>query len=204
MWAGPNERAASRASSRSVASLATGCRCTVAPLSSTRTRPSGDTESKSPMARSTTSPSAWAWSMPESAATTRAPAGRSRRWAGSTGSPPVTTTTVSLAPGAAMSRFPPPALPGSGSWVGGVPSRRATLSARLPRAPLRALVRVAGGTTLGTSAPARSPGRPPRYRRSDGAHPLRRRPRALPAVGPRLHRQGDGPPPRGVGGGRDR
>ena len=45
-----------------------------------------------------------------------------RRCPGSTGSPPATTTTVSLALGAAISRFPPPALPGSGSWVDGVPS----------------------------------------------------------------------------------
>ena len=64
-----------------------------------------------------------------------APAARSR---GSIGSPPATTTTVvgrSEDVGTAH-RFPPLALPRSGSRVGDAPCGVVTLSARLPRAPL--------------------------------------------------------------------
>ena len=73
--AGSWAAAASRASSRSVASLAAGCRSTVAPAASAAASAAGSTESKSPTARSTGQPRAWASSTPESAAMTNASRG---------------------------------------------------------------------------------------------------------------------------------
>ncbi len=67
-----------------------------------RARPS---RSRPPRGRRT-GRGASACSTPESAAITRAPSGRSSRWVGSTGSPPVTTTTMSLALSAAIETIP--------------------------------------------------------------------------------------------------
>ena len=54
-----------------------GCRSIAAPAASAAASPAGETESKSPIARSMRSPSASARSMPESAAITKARSGRS-------------------------------------------------------------------------------------------------------------------------------
>ena len=115
--------------------------------------------------------------------------GRSGSCPPSSASPPVTTTIV-----LAAARVPSVPIPSAGitrirflgRWR---PLGSATLSARLPRAPLRA-----GGQR--TSAGS--------YRRRRAAHPLRRRARAVPRVRPRLHRRRDRAPPRGVGARRDR
>ncbi len=118
----------------------------------------------------------------------RRPPGAGPARAGSIGSPPVTTMTVLLALGAAMCRFPPPALPGSGS------------SGRW-----RALRR---GHPLSPATPSSpsccGPSYPPPVRSPHAAHALRGRARAVPRFGPGVHRQGAGPPPRGVGAGRHR
>ena len=88
--------ASSRASSRSVWSLSGGWRSIRVPDCSAVVRASGDTESMSPTAIATVRPAAWAWSRPESAATTTGLAGRRAISSGVGGSPPATTTTVTL------------------------------------------------------------------------------------------------------------
>ena len=80
----------SSASSRSVASFATGCRTIRAPALSAATTAASDAESRSPITTSTSSPSASARSRPPSAATTVA-------WRGTAtaGPDPAATTTTS-------------------------------------------------------------------------------------------------------------
>ena len=106
------------------------------------------TESRSPTSSSTPRPSARAWSAPESAATTGAPAGTTARRRGSIGSPPATTTTVVGRSGdvGTAHRFPPLALPRSGSRVGDAALRRGhPLSPAAPSSPC--------GSTIDATAP---------------------------------------------------
>src|SRR5690606_3341557 len=95
----PAAAASSSASSRSVASLATGCRRTVAPSDSARSRAPGATESMSPTTRSTCHPRCWASSRPESTATASSASNVDRTssagWRPSTG-PPENTTAVTM------------------------------------------------------------------------------------------------------------
>ena len=95
----PAPRARCRARARSVASLASGWRSTVAPAASASASDPGSTESRSPTTTCTASPSARAWASPESAATTRASPGSSGRTPGGSGSPPASTTATRGVPG---------------------------------------------------------------------------------------------------------
>ena len=130
MRRGRRPMAASRASSRSVASLAAGWRSIRAPAAvgrGQRRRRHGVEVADGEVDRAGRGPARGRCrSRPRSR---RRPSATAARCAGSTASPPVITTTISLALGAAMCRFPPPALPGSGSsgrWravAGGPPSQ---------------------------------------------------------------------------------
>ncbi len=183
MRSGPWAAATASASSRSVASLASGWRSTEAPPSAARASPAPETESKSPDGQVDVEP--------EGLGPVDAGVGSHHQRVGREvrelpDRERVATGDDDDRPGAARGhpcRFPPPALPGSGSWVGGALSDGHPLSPAVPELPF----------VLGASYPPRLPS-------TRAAHPLRRRARPLPRVRPRLHRRRDRAPPRGVGG----
>ena len=103
------------ASSVSVAALSTGWR-TTSVCSDAHARPSAEIESRSPTSTVGSSPAARAWSRPPSAAMSTASRGIAATARRSSGAAPVMTTTSSSLLHVSL---PPPALPGSGSRVGG-------------------------------------------------------------------------------------
>ena len=153
-----DEAATSSASSRSVASLSTGCRTTRVPSAAAAATASGDAESKSPTATATSRPSARACSSPPSAATTTAPSGTRSNPSARGDSPPATTTTLfsdtPSSAGITQVRFRGSAAP------------RAALSARLSRAPRYARAIVAPGPFVDELAAARIGGTFNQYRDS--------------------------------------